>query len=203
MKKQLSPRISLVIIAAVFLLPLLLAWFMYSGAIDYKPGATRNFGDLVDPPVPLGWERVELVHTGGETDAPAASDVFDQHWVVLYRVAGECGPICLEEVTSLRQVHRAAGRNQSRVLPTLLLEGGVDADTKQALHEVYSRFYLVLDPSGAIATALDQAALQPTGVYLIDPLGNIMMTYAAGADPNHLKQDLKRLLTWSKLDEQS
>jgi cytochrome oxidase Cu insertion factor (SCO1/SenC/PrrC family) len=40
------------------------------------------------------------------------------------------------------------------------------------------------------------------GIYLIDPLGNIMMYYAADADPNHIRQDLKRLLTWSKLDEQ-
>ena len=38
-------------------------------------------------------------------------------------------------------------------------------------------------------------------VYLIDPLGNIMLFYAAGFDPNDLKKDLKRLLTWSKLDE--
>jgi hypothetical protein len=38
--------------------------------------------------------------------------------------------------------------------------------------------------------------------YLIDTLGNIMMAYEAGADPNHLRHDVKRLLTWSKLDEQ-
>jgi len=28
------------------------------------------------------------------------------------------------------------------------------------------------------------------------------MYYAADADPNHIRKDLKRLLTWSKLDEQ-
>jgi hypothetical protein len=39
--------------------------------------------------------------------------------------------------------------------------------------------------------------------YLVDPLGNIMMFYGADSDPNDLKKDLKRLLTWSKLDEQS
>jgi hypothetical protein len=38
-------------------------------------------------------------------------------------------------------------------------------------------------------------------LYLLDPLGNIMLFYAAGFDPNDLKKDLKRLLTWSKLDE--
>jgi hypothetical protein len=30
-----------------------------------------------------------------------------------------------------------------------------------------------------------------------------MMLYTVGYDPNDLKSDLKRLLTWSKLDEQS
>ncbi len=40
------------------------------------------------------------------------------------------------------------------------------------------------------------------GIYLIDPPGNIMMYYTADADANHIRQDLKRLSTWSKLDEQ-
>jgi hypothetical protein len=203
MKNKLSPRISLVIIAAVFLLPLLLAWFMYSGTIDYKPGTTRNFGDLVEPPVPLNWEQIQLISEADEPSVRAAIDVFDQHWVVLYRVTGDCGPSCVQDLTSLRQVHRAAGRNQSRIMLTLLLEGEGQADTMQLLREIYSQFNFVRDPSGEAASSLDQAAAKPIGAYLIDPLGNIMMTYAAGADPNHLKQDLKRLLTWSKLDEQS
>jgi cytochrome oxidase Cu insertion factor (SCO1/SenC/PrrC family) len=53
-----------------------------------------------------------------------------------------------------------------------------------------------------LSAALKQAAKGKGRVYLIDPLGNIMMAYESGADPNHIRQDLKRLLTWSKLDEQ-
>ena len=57
-----------------------------------------------------------------------------------------------------------------------------------------------------LAAALGDVAAANGGqvensVYLIDPLGNIMLFYAAGFDPNDLKKDLKRLLTWSKLDE--
>jgi hypothetical protein len=37
--------------------------------------------------------------------------------------------------------------------------------------------------------------------FLIDPMGNIMMLYAAGFDPNDLKKDLKRLLKWSQQDK--
>ncbi|MBT8049537.1 MAG: hypothetical protein HKN57_03830 [Xanthomonadales bacterium] len=196
-----SPRISLVIIAAVFLLPLLLAWFMYSGTISFKPAATRNLGRLVEPPIPLAWEQTQLVASSGE---PAiAGEVFAEHWVVLYRITGECDSLCRQEITSLRQIHLAAGRNQSRILIALLLPGAGNPDTQGALREIYPRFHLLTDPSENAAKALYQAADGPTGAYLIDPLGNIMMTYAAGADPNQLKQDLKRLLTWSKLDEQS
>ena len=65
MKKRLSPRILLVIIAAMFLLPLLLAWFMYTGTIDYKPASTRNFGELVEPPLPLTWKNIYLVNPAG------------------------------------------------------------------------------------------------------------------------------------------
>ena len=55
------------------------------------------------------------------------------------------------------------------------------------------------DANSAAEGALSQAG---TGsVYLVDPLGNIMMRYESGSDPNKLKQDLKRLLKWSKLDD--
>jgi hypothetical protein len=36
-------------------------------------------------------------------------------------------------------------------------------------------------------------------VYLIDPLGNLMMVYAAGARPKGMLEDLKRLLGLSQV----
>jgi cytochrome oxidase Cu insertion factor (SCO1/SenC/PrrC family) len=75
------------------------------------------------------------------------------------------------------------------------------------LHEVYANFKLLTDPRAGLSTALAKTSGAGNAgtdgtIYLVDPLGNIMMFYPSGADPNHLKQDLKRLLTWSKLDEQ-
>ncbi len=85
MKNKISPRISLLIIAAIFLLPLLLAWFMYNGTIQYKPAATRNFGQLVEPPLPLHWQDVTMVPVNGSTPSGAA-EAFKNHWVILYPV---------------------------------------------------------------------------------------------------------------------
>jgi hypothetical protein len=103
---------------------------------------------------------------------------------------------------ALRQVHRALGRHQNRVRILLLLSGQADPSTISGLLETYSEFQLIEDPSGRLETVLQKTGGAPGTVYLVDPLGNIMMSYAAGSDPNHIKQDLKRLLTWSKLDEQ-
>jgi len=191
---KISPRASLVIIAAIFLLPLLLAWFMYTGTIDYRPAATRNFGQLVEPPVPLNWTDA-LMLAGGDSPGLTADEAFSDRWVVLYPVPGPCLDDCLQAVTDLRQIHRAAGRQQARIRIALLLGEDGYGNLESTLRDTYSKFQLIRDPDGKLASALERASVGPGAVYLIDPLGNIMMTYVEGADPNNLKRDLKRLLT--------
>ena len=190
MKGKHTQRVLLVIIAAMFLLPLLLAWFMYTGTIDYKPGTTRNYGQLVTPPLPISWEAIE----GGEA--------LREHWVILHPVPDPCSGDCISQVSALRQIHRASGRQQPRILIALLVDEPVAGDFSAMLNETYPQFRLITDPSGDLQNSMQQAAAWNSAVYLVDPLGNIMMAYPGGDDPNHLKQDLKRLLTWSKLDEQ-
>jgi len=211
MKFSLSPRLALLIIAAMFLLPLLLAWLMYSGSLDFKPTSTRNLGTLIETPVPIDWTVTVLL--SGETnlavDPGQGIGVFDEHWVILQPVPAVCDDSCLKEVSNLRQIHRASGRQQFRIRLALLLDESSPADQAKSLLAIYPKFHLIRDPSGILSAAL--AGIQQNlsgqagpakGVYMIDPLGNIMMYYEAGSDPNYIKQDLKRLLTWSKLDKQ-
>jgi peroxiredoxin len=205
MKISLSPRAALLMIAGIFLLPLLLAWLMYSGAIDFEPTSTRNFGQLVEPPIPMSWSPVSMGYRG---EFRSAADSFDKHWVILLAVPARCSDHCLQEVSNLRQIHKASGRQRDRIRLALLLDAQSPAELESELLGLYSEFHLVSDPSGVLAKLLGQAATPSSATaiagnaYLIDPLANIMMVYEAGSDPNHLRKDLKRLLTWSKLDEQ-
>lgn len=196
MKKKLSPRLALVVIAAMFVLPLLLAWLMYSGNIDYNPVDTRNLGELVQPPVPVELESLQSADGGG----PAIEEL-QGHWVLVYALPESCGASCIDDVTALRQVHRASGKNQARIQILLL---GPEPDL--SLQDIYRSFHLASDPTGQFRARLDgiageYGAPSAGSLYLADPLGNIMLFYAAGFDANDLKKDLKRLLTWSKLDE--
>jgi len=207
MKFRLSSKAALVIIAAMFILPLALAWLMHSGVIDFKPGSARNLGELVQPPVPANWQD-SLVFVPAVDKAPRddPSVFFDRHWVILHVIPSPCPSSCLQAISALRQIHKASGRNQSRIRIALLLQSGNQAETISNVGEIYHLFRLVENPSGNIRSILEDVAHNfSTGAegssYLIDPIGNIMMFYEAGSDPNKLKNDLKRLLTWSKLDK--
>ncbi len=210
MKFSLSPRLALLIIAAMFLFPLLLAWLMYSGSLDFKLTSTRNLGTLVEPPVPIDWTATVML--SGEANLAAdleqGVDIFDRHWVLLQPVPAGCDDSCLNKVSDLRRIHRASGRQALRIRLALLLDESSPADQAQSLLAIYPQFHLIRDPSGLLWAALAKIQQNhsgqagPTrGVYLTDPPGNIMMYYAAGSDPNNIRQDLKRLLTWSKLDK--
>lgn len=207
MKFHLSSRAALVIIAAIFILPLALAWLMWTGVIEFKPGSFRNLGELVQPPAPVDWEeRLNLVPATGEADDSGSPLSFSGHWVILHAMPSDCLAACLEAVTGLRQVHKAAGRNQSRIRVALLLHGDRPRSLEGELLQIYPVFELVEDPDGDIQLLLQEISGRFSSPangssYLIDPIGNIMMFYEAGSDPNHLKKDLKRLLTWSKLDK--
>jgi len=203
MKSRLSPRLVLLTIAALFILPLVTAWLMYTGTIEFRPHSTRNLGELVQPPLPVSWQGVRL----DDDAAGSAEQAFAGHWLILHAVPRPCPAACLSRVADLRQVHRAAGRQQDRLRLALLhdLETSEDA---AALQAVYAEFQLLQDPAGALWKSLEEVAADSDAkepvrgsTYLIDPLGNIMLFYAAGYDPNDLKNDLKRLLTWSKQDQ--
>jgi peroxiredoxin len=129
------------------------------------------------------------------------SGVFEGYWVILLPVPADCDDSCLKKVTGLRQIHRASGRQQMRIRLALLLDDSSPADQAQSLLAIYPQFNLIRDPSGLLWKALGRIQLKlagqagpARGVYIIDPLGNIMMYYEDSSDPEFIKQDLKRLL---------
>ena len=201
--KPLPPRVTLLVILALFTLPLALAWMMNSGSIHYQSGATVNLGRLVSPMVPLDWSSVEPV---ANDSATAGLNGF---WVILYAVPPVCNEECLEVVKELRQVHRASGKDQNRIKIALLVEPSISQEQIEELLAIEPRFKLVENPSRTITRTLaqvDDPSFSHGGqstIYLVDPLGNIMMTYNGESGPNGLSKDLKRLLTWSTQDKHS
>ena len=106
-------------------------------------------------------------------------------------------------------MHIASGRNSNRVVIALLLPPDHAESLGTELTTIYNHFTLLSSPSSIFSTSLQQATDQNAGVdrtsniFLVDPLGNIMMSYNGADSPGRLSKDLKRLLKWSKLDKRS
>ena len=56
------------------------------------------------------------------------------------------------------------------------------------------------DADPAIQALVDGVSMQGAErIYIVDPLGNLMMYYPPGADPGGMHKDLKKLLKYSKI----
>lgn len=199
--RPLSSRTVLLLIMALFTLPLVIAWMMHTGTIRFTPDHTRSLGQLVIPTVPVDWS--DVIATGSSP----SKQLFDGFWVILYELPASCTRHCLELAAELRQVHIASGLHRNRIKIALLLAPKQAESLNDELLVIYPGFHLVSHPSRGFAAALRHASSERFSsndgpvIFLVDPLGNIMMTYNRKDSPSMLSKDLKRLLTWSKLDK--
>ena len=177
-------RITLLLVFALFAAPLLIAWVLnFTG--DFRPAATTNHGTLVQPARPVVAEG--LVDARG---APVDPMLFNEHWTLVYRLAGPCETACQEALYVLRQVRLAQGKNIDRVQRLVLLDAAPTADWVAEIEAHYPGL-AIARPASDLG---DAGFPVPGRIYLVDPLGNLMMEYAADAEPRGMIKDLERLL---------
>jgi hypothetical protein len=97
-----------------------------------------------------------------------------------------CSAECQGAVHQLRQLHILLGRDASRVKRSLVELSATPVDASLSQYPELARF------SG------DAPALRP-GVYVVDPLGNLVLRYEYGDAGKPVLQDLRQLLKVSQI----
>ena len=190
--------IILVCLFAVFALPPLLSWYAFHYTDLGKQRGTGGHGTLITPPRPLpAWTLAD--RNGAETPLHGK-------WTLVYPLQGECRETCLQNLYRMRQLRLATGKNAGRVQrAVLVVNGGRNALTGEQLQDFPGQ--LVLFPEDMDGDALRSLFGLSAGdrpfaenrLYLVDPLGNLMMSYAGTADPGGIIKDLARLLKYSRI----
>ncbi|HTY92573.1 MAG TPA: hypothetical protein VMC02_01715 [Steroidobacteraceae bacterium] len=179
-------------LAGLFLLPLALSFWLYYG-LHWRPPGTANHGELIEPARPL--PPVSLPDAAGV----ARSHLFEGHWTLVYVGDGACDADCRSTLYFMRQTRLSLNNEMSRVQRVFLATGGC---CDRAYLEREHPGLRVLDASAAAARPL-LAQFAPLGrtrtLYVVDPLGNLMMRYDADLPPSGLLADLKRLLQLSHI----
>lgn len=171
-------RAKLLLLGAVFALPFALAtlawWF------DWAPGTTSNYGELLTPPRPL---------------AGPPFDALRGKWVLVSFDAAACDAYCEKKLYFMRQVRRAQGKDQDRVERLWVL-----TDAARPRAELLGAIEGTrIERDAALAARFPAAASSADHVYVVDPLGNLMMRYPRDPDPSRMLKDLQRLLRLSQV----
>ena len=197
----LSSRQAFVLLALIFLAPAFVAWVMHhSGEEGWRPGGTTNRGILVHPARPLDLPAEMTIGNR------SVNEYLGGLWTLVYIGDADCDAICNENLYKMRQIRIAQNENMNRVQRLYLVTGGVLPEPLTSLLEKEYPDMEVL-PVGALHEQqfapyflIDDTPMQAAErVYVVDPLGNLMMYYPQDADPGGMLKDLKKLLKYSKI----
>lgn len=193
-------RLMLLLLASLFFGPLLLASVWYGHADRWPlPKQRANHGQLISPPQPLAGLQLHDLH-----GRPLAEDAWQGRWLLVYPGLPTCDAACEDLLYQTRQVRTALGKDMERVRRIYLLASiPPDPARLEALRGLHPDLLLAVLASPETVAQFpetDAAALwSGQQLYVVDPLGNLMMRYDATQEPKDILADLKRLLRLSHI----
>ncbi len=197
----LNSKQAMVLLALIFLAPVFVAWVMHhAGEQGWRPHSTTNYGTLVQPARPLA------VPADLMAGARPLGRYLQGRWTLVYVGDGDCDAACNQDLYRMRQVRLAQNEDMKRVQTLYLLLGDGVPDAVRTLAGKEYPDLRVIPVAPAQATALapqfrvDDTDFGRNGyLYIVDPLGNLMMFYTPGSDPSGMLRDLRKLLKASQI----
>jgi hypothetical protein len=184
-------RIKLLLLAALFIVPAVTAWLVFR----YAPprGGVNNYGELVEVRTIAGLSGTALNAPGGAW----AMQSFKERWVMVFVSGGACAENCERQLYYMRQVARAQGREESRVARLWLVTD--DVSPAQALRDAHPGLVIARVTPRAAADWFLSAEGYRQAIWLVDPLGNVMMRFPDRPDASRMIKDLRHLLKTSQI----
>ena len=177
---QTRSRLTLLLIAVMFLAPFSIAAFLrFTG---WTPPQSRNFGTLLQPPIDLSGlalKRADGKDYGWQPE--------QNRWRIVVVPDPACTVECSKVLDQLHRIWLTQGRKADRI--DVLWFGPLPAG------DVQFRRLVRMRPDARLAALLPEAA-RPDAVpaYLVDPGGFVALHYKPGFDPAGMKQDLGKLV---------
>lgn len=192
-------RRKILLLAVLFALPVVVAYALYFSG--WRPASFGNHGELVQPARPIA--DVTLTLLDGKD---IRFSELRGKWILITFSVAECLSPCERNLVKIRQVIAAQGKEAERIQSVLIMKDAKTRDWLKYAVKDYPGMRAVIGSPEAVDALARQFAL-PAGdplanlnrIYVVDPLGNFMMSYPADADANGMRKDLARLLRVSRI----
>jgi hypothetical protein len=164
-------------VGAVCLAPVLAGWLLYFSG--WRPEATGNYGELIAP----------------RTLSGAQFDALRGKWVLVVFDAAACDAYCEKKLYFMRQVRRTQGKDMERIERLWVITGG--GKPRAGLLAAIEGTRIA--GQKGLPSAREFPGNLVDHIYLVDPLGNLMLRFPRDPDPSKMVKDLQRLMKYSRI----
>ena len=175
------------LILLVCILPFVGSYALY---LFWRPEKLANYGELIQQ-APLA--GVTVRERGGSEFRFA--DLRGK-WVFLMADSGACDAHCRQKLYYMRQIRLTQGKDQGRIERVWLITDHITPAA--AIDHEYRGTLHVAPATAEFVSRLPAPRSVTDHIYVVDPLGNLMMRYPRDLDPNRMKGDVTRLIGLSK-----
>lgn len=188
-KIQKANRRKFLLLLALMCAPVVVSYALYF--FEYRP-ESKHYGDLI----PI----VKITGKGTNQADDTILRMKDLHgkWVLVTVDSGYCDEACQKKLYFMRQVRLVQGKEKHRIERLWLINDNVIPDTE--LVKQYEGTYFVNAKDSEILGSIETRDEQTKHIYLIDPIGNLMMRFPENVDGTKMGHDIKRLLHVSQLE---
>lgn len=182
-------RRTLILLLVLLCAPVIASYLLYFWEV--RP-ASINYGELLKVKPMVGTGLNQLDNTIFRIRQLRGK------WVLLTVDSGKCDEQCQKKLYYMRQVRLVQNKEMNRVERVWLIDDGEVPDPR-ILNEFKNSWFISAKDSemlGSIPAELSQH----DHIYLIDPMGNLMMRFPKNPDPAKMVKDLKRLLQVSQME---
>lgn len=180
------------LVLAICAAPMIFSYLTY---YVIKPEGRTNYGEIIDPrnyPIPdLG---------GASLDGnPANLEQFKGKWILLQIDSADCQKACTQKLYYMRQLRLTQGKGMDRIERVWLITDDAPLDIAQMKEYDGTQFLRVDAQKLAAWLPVAEGTKASDHLYMIDPLGNLMMRFPKDPDANKIKKDISRLLKASSI----
>ncbi len=189
-------RTKLIILILMFFGSVFIAWLLINNAETWRPWDTKNNGDLIIPARPITDLSMKTLDGKKFTIKEMVGK-----WVVVYIGKTGCDKLCKINLYNIRQTRLGQKGEHNRIERLYIMLGETPtASLKNTLNDNQGMKVVIADDKTlpkllrSFKIKNEPQADTANRVYLVDPIGNLMMKYEQGFDPRGLAKDLELLL---------
>lgn len=189
--QQRRGRMILICMLIFFITPIIAVIAMYK--LDWRPKG-ESVGELVVPPKTMKMQQPLLNSNGLVTNI----NLLKEKWSMVY-ITADCDEQCKEKLHQMRQIHVSLYKEIPRMQRVLI----TTATDVAELQNNYPELWILNQPNPDVIAfskqfnIRDEISMSAGRIYLIDPLGQLIMSYSPSTSPALVRKDITRLMKYS------